>query len=98
MLTITTTPKSISITDSDKNRIVVVKGETGIELHSSIETNKHSNVMLELQRKIGSVITNPKNNRDNYKVRFDRLKKIIESVNTKTFKTIQNGIAELSEI
>jgi len=98
MLTITTTPKSISIADSDRNRIVILKGEKGIELHSTIETSKKTANMLELQRKLGAVITNPKNNRDNYKVRFDRLKKIIEGVNTKTFKTIQNGIAELSEI
>lgn len=98
MLTILTTPKSISITDSDKNRIVILKGENGIELHSSIETSKKTNIMLELQRKISKVITTPKNNRDNYKVRFDRLKKIIEGVNIKTFTTIRNGIAELSEI
>lgn len=98
MLTITTTPKSISIVDSDRNRIVILKGAASIELHSTIETNKKAANMLELQRKLGSVITNPKNNRDNYKVRFDRLKKIIEGVNTKTFKTILNGITELSEI
>jgi len=98
MLKILTTPKSISITDSDNNRIIILKGENGIELHSTIETSKKTAVMLELQRKISTVISTPKNNRDNYKVRFERLKKIIENVNTRTFMTIRNGIRELSEI
>jgi len=91
-LTILTTPKSITIKDADNNSLVVVKTEIGIELHSRVETNKKNKPMLNLQATIKNIVLNPKDNRDNYKVRFAQLAKALTEVNTDSFTVLQNKL------
>ncbi len=97
-LTILVTPKSITIRDNDRNTIIIVKDGNGIQLHSSIETSKKASNMFELQRKLSKLIVTPKNNRDNYKVRFERLAKYLAEINISTFKTVLNGVDKIPQL
>jgi len=92
ILKIVSTPTSITITDSIDNRLVVVKTKSGIEFHSQIDSHKTSQKILDLQKEIKRIILNPNNNRDNYRVRFDRLAKELTEVKTHSFITLKHKL------
>ncbi len=94
-ISITTTPKSISITDSDNNRITVLKTATSLEFHSRLSSNRQSAVMNECANTIKKIVLNPKDNRDNYKVRFDKIAKALTSANVRTLLTAKNALATI---
>lgn len=97
-LVILTTSKSISITDDVGNKIIIVKANDGIQLHSSIEQSGKAKGMLELQRKLTAIIKNPKSNKTNYAVRFEKLAKALTEINTSTFRTVLNGVDKIEQI
>jgi hypothetical protein len=88
-LTIVSTPKSITIVDGNQNKLVVLKTENGIEFHSVIETPRHNKNILAIQQKLNTILKAPSNNRDNYKVRFERLRKQLTDIPTHSFITIK---------
>ena len=89
-LTITTSPKSITIVDSENNRMTILKGENGLEFHSS--TAKKANQMLELGKAIKKSILNPSSSKDNYRVRFNKLTKQLTEINKPTFLSLRNAL------
>ena len=92
-LVITSTPKSITIADSDNNRISVAKTTNGLEFHSSIT----SPLALMVQNKIKAIVLNPSDSKDNYKVRFSRLSKALTDINKPTLRGLVNSLNTMAE-
>lgn len=91
-IVIFTTPTSITIRDANQNTLVVRKGETSIEFHSSVDSAKASKNILVLQTLIKDKVT--AKTKDSYKARFDRLKAFFNNVNTHSFVTLTNQLVK----
>lgn len=90
MLKILTTPTSISISDSDRNTLRVIKGANGIEFHSTQNTSKGIDPIFDLQKHIKTVVLT--STKDNYKVRFDKLAKHITTIPATTFRGLKRKL------
>lgn len=93
MLKIVTTPTSISISDSDRNILRVIKGVNGIEYHSTQNTAKGIDAIFDLQNHIKTVVLT--STKDNYKVRFDKLAKHITTIPAETFKGLKRKLVTI---
>lgn len=93
-LQIVTTPKTILITDANDNKILIVKTQDGFEFHSTVNQTRLNKVIIGIQKTIKNILTSPTNNRDNYRVRFDKLGKQLSEVKTHSFITIKNVLVK----
>lgn len=90
-IVIFTTPTSITIRDANQNTLVVRKGGTSIEFHSSVDSAKASKNILALQTLIKDKVTTK--TKDSYEARFNRLKSFFNNVNTHSFVTLKNKLS-----
>ena len=97
-LTINTTPKSITISDDNGNKLTVLKGESGITIQSVISDVKVSRQVYKLQKEIKRIVQNPKDNRDNYRIRFDRLSRTIAHMDAHSFLSLIKRIEKNEEL
>lgn len=94
-LKIITTPKSITVSDDNGNKLSVVKTTTEILFTSTVMDAKVTTPIHNLQKEIKNVILNPKDNRDNYRVRFDKLNKEIAQLEAHTFLSLLKRIQKM---
>ena len=87
-----TTPSSITIRNEFNDALTVIRTSKKIELHSVISDGKKNNVILSIQKLISERICKP-NQKDNYKVRFEKLKKELSEINTHSFLTIKRVLS-----
>lgn len=92
MLKVTNASGSITITDSDNNRLTVLKTGSSIEFHSQLSHNRVNRHLLSLQTRIKQIILNPTNDRDNYKVRFANVGKLISGLKSNSFASLSNSL------
>jgi hypothetical protein len=91
-----TAPSSITISDSDNNRISVLKSKSGIQVFSHVATGGANRHMTALQETIKSYLLNlvKSGDRDNYKIRFAKLAKLIQTKNAESFPVLNNHLSK----
>ncbi len=98
MLKINTAPSSITISDSDNNRVTVLKTKSGFEFYSAIANSAVNKDIVALGQYVQNYITTliKEKNRDNYGVRFTKLKKLIMEKNAPSFYKLNTKLAAAS--
>ncbi len=94
MLKTFTAPSSITIADSDNNRITVLKTKSSIEVYSQISNYGVNRHLVELQDTIKNYLLNlvKAGDRDNYKVRFAKLAKLVDKTKAQNFSTLKTSL------
>lgn len=94
MLKTFTAPASITIADSDNNRITILKTKSSIEVHSQISNYGVNRHLVALQETIKNYLLNlvKAGDRDNYKVRFAKLAKIVNKTKIQKFSTLKTSL------
>jgi len=94
MLKTFTAPSSITIVDSDNNRITILKTKSSIEVYSQISNNSVNRHLVALQETIKNYLLNlvKAGDRDNYKVRFAKLAKIVNKTKIQKFSTLKTSL------
>ncbi len=85
ILKIWVTPTSITVADSNQNRLSVLKTTTGIEFQSSVANAGVNKDLLSLQETMKHQLLHPAKERDNYKARFNKLAKQIGEFKVDSF-------------
>lgn len=89
-----TGPSSITIADSDNNRITILKTKTSVEVHSQISNFGVNRHLVALQETIKNYLLNlvKAGDRDNYKVRFAKLAKIVNKTKAESFSVLKTSL------
>lgn len=82
------TPTSITLADTNQNRVSVLKTTSGIEFRSSIMNYGVNPHLMSLQESIKYRLLNPEKDRDNYKARFNSLAKQIGNLKSDSFERL----------
>lgn len=88
------TPSSISIYDTNNNKLVVRKTIDGIYTESSTGNTRLNNSILKLQNSIKKFVT--QKSKDNYKVRFAKLSTLLKEVGTHSFVSLANKLEAIN--
>jgi len=89
-----TAPTSITISDSDNNRISILKKDKTIEMFTQVNNARVSSHFIEIRSIVEQHLKNlvKRGDRDNYKVRFAKLAKLVTATKADTFGNLKNSL------